>query len=555
MKKQKKKNILVQISTLPSPDSLKWAGQQRSILSNILLWGLWLCRVFSLLQICKLLFRRTAQLLNRGTRDKNASRINVPPMFCEIYFILWFCFTMVTYLLHMDGTVIRILTVYFLFESIVWVLYYTVFRRFYEENYSIYHELEYLTVLVLLIPSQAFGLANLYGLGFAETVSGLLGASTDTTPVVIRILGAMFAAIVISMIISSFPTEKVKKKVEKPQMHVLGCGDVVQKRLYPALLGSHCHPKDIFVYDLASSDQQIPYCSYYETPDELLKRLDSRLDKHDVVWIETPVYAHVPYLRELTDSMVSLIVLEKPITVTLEELNYVKTLVSNEETREKLFFLSYYILEKALPLYMVSAYNPSYERYLSIDDPYLIRNARPLLGALRSAEVTLLEGEDQRPWAFDGEYLGQFAETFVHNLLIASLFARLPQEWESIRMDNVTSTDICLTAQSGRADIHLVMKKNVPEDRIRRTASFEFSNGYIHADFDRQTATVYFASLDQACHIAVKDIYKNKYGILVDLVKRVERGERSEDLDGLKNQLDILEWIIKTHAEQKHSHK
>ncbi len=136
-----KKTILSKISTMPSKNAIKWAGQQYSILSNAVLWTLWFCRVISLLQISKLVYRKIVTVLKKVTKDKNSFRPNVPPMFCEIYFILWFALLIFAHIFEWHNKLISGLIIYYLFETIVWVLYYTVFRRFFEENYSIYHEL------------------------------------------------------------------------------------------------------------------------------------------------------------------------------------------------------------------------------------------------------------------------------------------------------------------------------------------------------------------------------------------------------------------------------
>ncbi len=542
--KKKKKNLLVQISTLPSPDSLKWAGQQRSLLSSILLWALWICRVLSLLQICKLLFRKIVTFLKRGTTDFNSKRVNVPPMFCELYFILWFVFLLLAYIFKLDVFVVRIFTYYYLFESIVWVLYYTVFRRFFEENYSIYHELEYLTVLIMVIPSQALGLANVYGLSFGEIVSGLLGASIDTTPVSVRILGAMFAAIVISMIISSFPTEKVKKKIEKPHMYVIGCGDVVKNRLYPALIRSGCSEKDVDVYDIDSQENNIPYCKYLPSSQAICEKIDNELDTHDIVWIETPSYTHVSYVDEFINSKSTLVVVEKPITVKKEEFEKINKIIKDESLRNKIFFLSYYLIEKALPLNFISSYNQKYEKYLDISDDYLIKNSKLFLGAVNKITVSIVEGVDSRDWVKSNKYGGQLLETFIHNVLIATLFADLPQNWQDVSLTK-EGDKIELFAKDGKTDISLIQVKNAKKEDSKRYARIDFANGYIYADFDSESAEIYFASLDKKCTVKVKDIYKDKYAVIVDMVKRVEKGEsKSYELDGLKNQLDVTNWLL-----------
>lgn len=545
MKKKIKETIIGKISTFPSANSLKWAGRQVSILSHVLLWTLWICRLFSLLQIFKFFFRTIARMLRIGTKDERSMRINVPPLFCELYFICWFVFLLYAYLTNLKTPIVIGLTWYFLFESTVWILYYTIFRRFFEENYSIYHDLEYLTVLVLLVPTQALAFANYYNDSFGNMIAGLLGASGDDSPIIIKIFGALFAAIVISMIISTFPTERVKKKIDHPKMFIIGCGNVVKNRLYPALLGSKCAKKDIFVYDLKSSTTRESYCQYVESEDRICKRIDGELDSHDIIWIETPPYAHVKYLKSFINSEAALIVVEKPVTIIQEDIDYIKRLVLDEEKRNKVFFLSYYLIEKALPIYMVSNYNPKYEKYLDIDDLYLIRNSKLLLGALTQVNIQLFEGKDLREWAFDDNFGGQLTETFLHNVILASLFAGVPSNWSKVDLTRQGKTSIKMTAQCNGTDIQLVLVKNNPIDKVYRYAQFKFANGSIHADFDHMTAVVYFRELHKECHISIKEKYANKYGVMVDLVKRVESGECAPfEVDGLTHQIEVIEWLL-----------
>lgn len=531
---------------MPSPDSLKWAGQEHSILSSILLWGLWICRVFSLLQILKLLLRTILKLLKRSTTDENATRINVPPMFCELYFIAWFLVFVFGHLLGWSHPVFLGCAVYYLFETVAWVLYYTVFRRFYEENYSIYHELEYLTVLFLVIPTQALAFATLYRTSFRNMLSGLLGAGDDATPFPVRVLGALFAAIVISMIISAFPAERVKKKEKQTKMHVIGCGDVVQNRLYPALRHGGVSEKNLIVYDIENSDERLPYCNYYSNPMELSEELLDAVDDSSVVWIETPSYTHIPYLRMLLETKAELIVLEKPITTIADELDYVEEISLNDAARERIFFLSYYTLEKALPLCYLTHQNPNHLKYLEVEDKLLLQNWRPLLGTLKSLEIVINEGDDRREWVYDDVHGGQLMETFIHHILVASHFVGLPEYWSDTKLRTARDgNDITLSAKSGEALISLSLKKCVPEHEKLRFARLTFSGGSVYADIDEQTATVYFAELDKTCHISVKQSFRGKYSILADLVTRVERGECSaSSVDGLSGQIRTIRWLL-----------
>lgn len=543
----KKKTIFEQISTKPSPNALKWAEKEISILSNILLWGLWLCRVLSLLQISKLVFRKVATALKKSTKDENAKRVNVPPMFCELYFIAWFIFLLLGYLLDFSGPVVRGFTVYYLFESVVWVLYYTVFRRFFEENYSIYHELEYLTVLILVIPSQALGFANLYSLGFLDMLSGLLGAGSDATPGGVQMLGAMFMAIVISMIISAFPSEMVKSLNKKAKTFIIGCGDVVQNRLYPALLRSES-AESVDVYDLEGSQKPI-YCKCFPTEDDICKDITQKLDRSGIVWVETPSYAHVGYVEKLLRSKASLIVVEKPIAVSPGDLDRIEALTKDEKTRNRLFFLSYYVLEKALPLYYFEHANTAYAKYLNIADRDVLQNRRALLGALEQVEVDIIEGADSRDWVFDPANGGQKLETFIHNMLIASIFCGYPQDWKDVDFkQSAPQEDIChvsLTARRDNTRIVLNMMKNAPETQQRRGAKLTYTHGAVEADFDAKTLTVHFDQLDLDTGLCVKQEYIDKYHIVVDLAKRVSQGScDAEDVDGLRNQIPVIRWLL-----------
>ncbi len=540
-----KRSIFSQISTKPSKNALKWAGREHSILSNILLWTLWICRVLSLLQISKLIYRKLITFFKRSSTDKNSVRPNVPPMFCEIYFILWFCVFLAAHLLGWHHIVITILIYYYLFESVVWVLYYTIFRRFYEENYSIYHELEYLTVLILLIPTQALAFAILYRTSFREMLSGLLGAGEDGTPFAVRVLGALFAAIVISMIISAFPAEAIKKKQKKQKMIIIGNGDVVKERLYPALRESGSPPRDIRVFDKGAEDASDETCTYYEEDAAICDAVLRQADTKSIVFIETPTHTHYYYLERLIGKKIPLIVVEKPITASLEELDAVHRMMTDDDKREQLFFMSYYILEKALPLYYLTSQITHYEKYLDIDDTLALHNWRLRLGILQSVKIDITEGEDLRTWVQDRNLGGQLLETFIHNVLIASLFSGLPSSWCNHVLEYPDENSITLTAESGKANICLHMVKNAPTDQLSRTAEFNFSGGNITADFDTKSAKIYFDDLGKAVTIAVKDTYATKYSVLVDLIQGVTEGDyRTTEVDGLKNQPEVIEWLL-----------
>lgn len=556
MKKEKnKKPYIFQVSTKPDISSYRWVGQEWSLLSTVLLWTLWFCRVLSLHQHLKAM-RRILKKYRAEKQGKNGHRItnqsgrpDIPPMFGEIYFILWTAFFVFVHIFGWRGYLVRILTVYYLFESTVWIFYYTVFRRFFELGYSIYHKLEYLTQIVLVIPTQAMCYAHLYNQSFRTMIAGLLGAVSDNTPFAVTILGCLFSAIVISMIISTFPMEAIKKADTRPNMFVVGCGDVVQKRLYPALRGILPGEK-VKVYDLKSAENKIGYCSYLENPDEICREIDAAVTEKDVVWIETPPYAHILYLKALLESRAGLIALEKPISVYPSELEYIeKEILQVPQNRKRVFFLSYYTLEKALPLHYLVHLNENYKDYLDIDDESLVKNWKVLLGALKSATVHICEGEDSREWTQKKAYCGHLLETFLHNVLIASLFCGQPKDWTNVCLkENQTAEneqEITLTARHHHADISLYLKKNTKGEKLQRYAELCFSKGKIYADLELKQAVIFFEELDQYTTLSVREAFDQRYSVLTDMVYRVATEDRNASgTDGVINQLAVIQWLL-----------
>lgn len=544
---KKKTSVFYRISTPPDPDSTKWLGTERSLISTALLWGLWLCRLFSMLQIVKLITRSVLKRIHRSSTDKNSTRINVPPLVCELYFIAWFALLLTGYLLSWRSAFFTLAILYYLFESVVWVLYYTIFRRFFEENYSIYHELEYLSVLFFIIPTQALGLAVYYSASFLDIISGLLGFGSDALAVPVRLLGALFSAIVIGTIISAFPTEKVKQKEQKKQMHIIGCGDVVTKRLYPALLKSGIAAECIHTYDLDTASDRVSYCDYYQDVSSLCNSVLAKTDRQDcVAWIETPSFTHLHYVKTLLETDIPLIVVEKPICSTKNDLDYTEGLIADPSCRERLFFLSYYILEKALPLYYLTEQKQLFDPYLSLENKFILQDWRRHLGTLKSIEVLIWEGTDSRPWTYNTAYGGQCIETFLHNVLIAALFAGLPKYWSEPNLRVLENgNDISLSAKSGQAEIYCSLKKNLSSEDCKRYAKISFENGIVFADFEEQAATLSVISTGQISRIAVKKQFLGKYAVQTDLVMRTATEQiKSEAADGLYQQIETIRWLL-----------
>ena len=219
---------------------------------------------------------------------------------------------------------VSIICGYFLFESTAWVMYYTVFRRFFEEKYSINHVLEYLVVLIILIPTQALAFANMYGVKFQDCLLGMMGIGDVDGHVLIHVLGLGFQIIVIAMIINSFPPEAVLVRNSTYKNIIIGCGDVVKNRLLPELL----RRQEVvsYVYSTTPDPESKDYCKV-TSEEKILKAIEKNSDEDSIIWIETPSSSHVRYLKALMEDEVSrkLIVMEKPMAVSREDLDFINS--------------------------------------------------------------------------------------------------------------------------------------------------------------------------------------------------------------------------------------
>ncbi len=568
--KKKVLGVINGISTPPDPDARKWSDGP-SFLSFVLLGFIHICRVLSLLQIIKYFYRLIAKWQNENhirlaSKDNYSKRINIPPIIPEIYFIFWFSIETIFYILKLHNLFTVILAYYYLFESIVWILYYAILRRFFEERYKIQHPLEYFVNLLIIIPTQALVLSNLYnGATWSQTISALLGNALDGEfKPFIGIIGALYGAVIISMIMGGFPSESSKKK--KSHNVIIGFGDVVTERL----LNNIDKEENPIVYDIRENaltpEQQKNYVRFIDFQTMILESKN-----HSIVWIETPSFIHTYYLKLLLDTEAGMIVMEKPITVLKDELNEIKSIIDSKD-RRRIFFLSYYILEKALPLiYLKKNYLRIYEKYLIIyynEKEYSLKTsdsdkdnttseaqwqtARKYLidkffdlGPLKSIEVNLCEKGDSRDWANDfSKYGGQLLETFIHDMLIASFFAGLPSTWSIISTSgNKRKSSFTLDAiNSDGVEIHLTMKKG--SDKKERKAVLTFSNGKINASFDKKEISILTNNV-QECKVYVKPQYQKNYSIQVDLVKECfKKGLNPAGIDGLDNQIQVIEWLL-----------
>lgn len=545
------------ISTKPGIQHYKWQGGY-SILAGSILWLIAAVRCISGLQVAKFIFRKIADAMTDNVSD----RPNISPLFQEVYYCIWLGILAVCYnRFSVPSNFLIGLAWFYMVESTVWILFYSVFRRFYDENYAIYHELEHLPMIFVVIISQAFafclinrGVGTAY-INFEKILLVLLGQGDEISGHIgLTILGVLYAAIVVSLIISNFTNEQIKRG--RPALYIIGNGDVVKNRLIGAI-----RKRDERANTPSWSSFQVHDLEGVDGAKSVTSLFGQKKWGTGIVWIASPSDTHWDYV-DVFRHKVPFLVVEKPIASSEEEILAFEEYVQTEQ-RNKTFFLSYYMLEKALPLIYLKRPLAEYKKYLffhgenevTFSDCYRDYSK---LGNLKSICVKILEKEDDRNLPNGG----QFVETFIHNLLIAAEFVGLPDRWEQVEIDFggepiAEAKHIQLKAQKGPTSIELLMRKDnnwIQEKKYQgkkdrgkvQTAKLVYEKGSIDADFDTRTVELKFQEDNEIIYtIEVKEEYKQPYMIQSDMVYEcfVEKLNPS-GFDGLRNQIPVLKWMM-----------
>ena len=98
---------------------------------------------------------------------------------------------------------------------------------------------------------------------------------------------------------------------------------------------------------------------------------------------------------------------------------------------KNVFCLSYYYLEKALPLTFLYSPTTFYEKYLDFGGQtrQYVLSIFEQFGLLNSVELTLFEGDDFRAWVDSVQYGGHMYETFLHLAVIARAVMGIDTDW------------------------------------------------------------------------------------------------------------------------------
>ena len=560
-------SILNKVSTKPNPLSFRWHSSI-SILAYLILNAIYVERIFSLLQWSKYLYRVFVKWSrgNSASIDEKSQRINVPSLLVEVYYLL--VATLIV-LIALSGWSASLwaycFAIYLLIDTSVWVLYYFFFRRFFEENYAIMHALEYTVLLPLIIVCQSACISIIWNIGIQKAFTLLL-APDPSSPTLIVALGALYTAVILGLIISNLPIENVKVKSDhKFHISIIGNGDVVKKRLLPAISFLSNELKQfmlISVSDRKSSalkennpnpDNSYVHFSYLNCKDS--NHLKAIINS-EIIWIATPSYTHYSYIEKYR-SKVKLLVVEKPIVIFERELEIVRQLINNSDN---IFCLSYYYLEKALPFVYLQHPLNFYDKYLELSlSREAILSVFSQIGSLKRISLHLCEGQDNRDWLQREGFGGQYFETFIHLVVLA--FTALDND-DTILADNWSIKDnnnvpgsyiLCKGTSNKGVSILLEMGKFMERNR---TGILEYENGTLSLDFDKRSVTCKFFDNSLAHNnFTISAINKPNYFIQLDMVERCySEGIVPNTVDGRYIQIKALEWMFQQKLKNEQLH-
>ncbi|WP_033344362.1 Gfo/Idh/MocA family oxidoreductase [Catenuloplanes japonicus] len=505
-----------------------------------------------------------------SARPTTNLRPDFPSAFTEWYFLSVLALTLCLYLTRAPShPALLTLEWVLLIEANVWIFYYLLLRGFLETRYTIFHPAEYLLTFPIVLASVATLAALITGRPINELLVDAVGnpQKGDAVGVGVAVASLFYLGVAISVVLSSHPGIKTRS----PQnLVIIGAGDVTINRTLPGLLALGYDRDDILVVtadeatqgDRATIERRAARL-LVAPPDQVLR---TSLRERSPTVIASPTAAHFGQVTQLADAGVPFAV-EKPIVWSRAEREILRaqpSLMANG------FALSYYSLEKALPLTYIMNPLPVYRRFLISEPASLIRStelaaARETLGDLVSARVELLEGVSRSPrgqqrlWTELPGTLRPFVETTVHPLLvIRHVTGEAAPRWDSCVIGryaprareilDATGQEIAPTwieahGTIGDARISMRVGKYVPDALTRRQASFEFTHGGITCDFDARTATVVVGGETLGTVGIGGGSLRTNYAVLMSMfIEFSLNGWGAVRFDDLPRQLDALDW-------------
>lgn len=572
------------VVTLPRRGAIVWSHRP-SILAAVTFTSLAIGRFFSPLQWLKWAFRRKALVAPKGRLQH---RPDFHALYSELYFfgvcaLLWAA----TFL--PDDSIYRVIKSgigwLFFFEIVVWTIYYGTLRGFIERSYSIYHRTEYL----LMVPLAFVVCAGSYALAtsdsFASAARFFMGIGTETHAhaIVGTAVNILFFAVVMSYLIAQFPAARVKADdVDQlgRELTIIGAGDVIETRAWPAATKVGYDASRIAILALGPRPSWMPPSpnppQYIQVNSDLAATAREAVKAGRPILIATPTNTHVELINAIRVAAEEWVASRRSIPLIVEkplcgpgQYQQLQKAIEDYGVRN-LFSLSYYLIEKALPLTALLTGNTIYLRYVVVNSGLRswgqVQDAIRQLGPLKRIRGRLREDQARSPamnrlWVLDPAHGGIVYEQTIHLLLLAQLATTHASGNSRGMLDAKPLVEMFCDAATPAAakqwptaarlafdvdEIHVEVAsaKFIPSNAKKRSMKLTYEHGSIDCDFDARTARV-FHGQDQVIEVGIRPEFADNYATQMDLALRcVEGGDWSWNRsDGIAYQLAVLAWL------------
>jgi len=254
---------------------------------------------------------------------------------------------------------------------------------------------------------------------------------------------------------------------------VFGGGDVTQRLIRPAAMDLGVL---LDIYDISP----VPHASLYDGT-------VSNVPLSPVVVVATPTETHLDLVSELNDVGCH-VVCEKPLTLTSEGLS---VLDSSPQLLDNVFVLSYYALEKSLPLTFLLTQRDLYSDFL-YSSGLDARDVYSILGRVRSVSFSFKEPTDGGVSS-----LREMEDLVFHVFMLISQLSRSGEVGLQMAAAEFTSRDgvgslrldgRACSPEGGFPFFAIVERGGVVK---RRVVSVVFEGGQVEVDCDSRSACVF----------------------------------------------------------------
>jgi len=278
---------------------------------------------------------------------------------------------------------------------------------------------------------------------------------------------------------------------------IVGAGNVVAKRLLPALMRATFSDRYTILHDGKNDIQHCepefpPVVTRELTTVEIKERLSEC--QPTVVFVATPPDPRAAYCEEALKAG-HLVIAEKPLAVIPQGIARFQAL-GNQSNR--LFALSYYVLEKALPWTWLLRPKNEWRRHLHFSDLISGQKASDAfrrMGPLQSLHINICEGAEydakpgERFW-YQDQKNGVWFDMGVHVLMLAMISGIDSDALRDISVKKIGIDQFELAATSGDPQFTACFGKHFPHGQTGRNLTAQFRNGSVFCNFNSASCSL-----------------------------------------------------------------